>query len=79
MRRRSGAVAHLHVGEQRVIVVGLGAGDPSAEAVRVAAAQAEDRAQALGTRTLHWILPRGLDAATATAAIVEGTLLRGWR
>ncbi len=78
VRRKAGAVAHLHDGATRVIVVGLGAGQPSAEDVRVAAAHALARAQSLGTTTLHWITPQVPSAAEATAALVEGSLLRAW-
>jgi leucyl aminopeptidase len=79
VRRKAGTVSHLHDGALRVVVVGLGGGEPTAEDVRVAAAHALARAQSLGTTTLHWLVPRGLDAGAATAAIVEGTLLRAWR
>jgi leucyl aminopeptidase len=79
VRRRAGAVAHLHDGSTRVIVVGLGKDEPSSEGLRVAAAHALARAQSLGTKELHWITPPRLDAPAATAAIIEGTLLRAWR
>ncbi|MEH3053736.1 MAG: leucyl aminopeptidase family protein [Patulibacter minatonensis] len=76
IKRRAGAVGHLHDGDTRLIVVGLGAGTPSNEDLRVAGAHAIARAQALGTSTLHWLVPAG---AGATAALTEGTLLRAWR
>ena len=79
VKRRAGALTHLNDGELRVIVVGLGSDDASAEDIRVAAASVLARAQSLGTTTLHWLLPKTVDAASATAAIVEGTLLRAWR
>ncbi len=78
VRRKSGAVSHLHDGETRVIVIGLGSGDPSAEELRVAAAHALARAQSLAAKTLHWIVPQVPSAAEATTALVEGTLLRVW-
>ncbi|MFT4034988.1 MAG: leucyl aminopeptidase [Patulibacter sp.] len=79
VRRRSGWVAHLHDGDARVIVVGVGAGEPGGEELRVAAALAQARAQALGASTLHWMVPAGTDPVVATGALVEGTLLRAWK
>lgn len=79
VKRAAGSVTHLHDGAVRVIVVGLGGDGVTPEAVRVAAAHATARAHALGTSTLHWLLPRQLDAAAATTALVEGTILRDWR
>ena len=53
-----------------ILLVGVGAG--SAKAV-------SDQINSLGTTTLHWLMPHGVDAPGATAAIVEGTLLRAWK
>jgi leucyl aminopeptidase len=78
VKRKAGALTHLHDGPLRVIVVGLGSGEPTAEDLRVAAANALGRAQSLGTTTLHWIVPPAPSAEAATTAIVEGTLLRAW-
>ena len=61
VRRRAGSVAHLHDGDLRVIVVGLGGDAPTPEDLRVAAAHVLARAQSLGTDTLHWIPPHAVD------------------
>jgi leucyl aminopeptidase len=82
VRTKLGHVAHLHVGDDRVIVIGVGApANLTAEGLRVAAAHAVTRAGSLASTTLHWLLPTDIpvDPGCATAAIVEGTLLRAWR
>lgn len=76
-----GHVAQLQDGDSRVIVIGVGAaGDLTAEGLRVAAAHAVVRAKAVAASTLLWVLPEGtpVDAAAATGAVVEGTILRDW-
>ena len=81
VRTKPNHVAQLVEGDDRLIVIGLGsAGSATAESLRVAAAHAQARGSAMGSKTLHWLVPEGLkiDAASATAAIVEGTLLRDW-
>src|SRR5947207_14121699 len=69
-------------GSRRVLVVGLG--DPAeldAERLRVAAALATRQASTYETRSLAWQLPDRdeLGAAEAVAALVEGTILAGFR
>lgn len=80
VRTQAGHVAVLHDGDTRLITVGIGdaaAVDP--EALRVGAAHVSGRAGSIGTKTLHWLLPElALDPAAATAALIEGTILRGW-
>lgn len=81
VRRSAGHVAHLHDGDLRIVVVGLGPRDGlTSESLRVAAAQAQVRAAQLGSARLAWHLPTGLgvERADATAAVVEGTVLRAW-
>ncbi|HSI79536.1 MAG TPA: leucyl aminopeptidase [Solirubrobacterales bacterium] len=66
----------------RVAVAGLGEpGDADAERLRVVAAAVAKRAAALEARTLAWVLPDlpGVVAADAAAALVEGTILAGYR
>ena len=66
----------------RVVVVGLGKpGDVDHERLRVAAALAAKRAGSLDARTLAWSVPGAgdLDPAQAAAALVEGTVLAGYR
>lgn len=81
VRRSAGHVAHLHDGDLRIIVVGLGPlAGVTAESLRVAAAHAQVRAGQLGSGRLAWHLPLGVGVPReeATAAVVEGTLLRAW-
>ena len=81
VRTKAGHVAHLHEEAGRAIVVGVGpAAAVTAESLREAAAHATERAGAVGATTLHWILPHGLGVAAdaATAAVVEGTMLKAW-
>ncbi len=81
VKTKTGHLAHLHDGDTRVIVIGLGdAGAVTPESLRVAAAHAAARASALDAKTIHWLQPEGIavGAAEATGAIVEGTMLRLW-
>ena len=71
-------VTHTHADGTRWLVVGLGAReDFDAEAARVAAATALQRAAELGTRALCWLVPADDDAVAA--GLVEGTLLAAYR
>jgi leucyl aminopeptidase len=77
-----GHVAVLHAGRQRVIVVGLGAGEGfDAERARVAAAAAHERALELSCSVLCWESPAGVgsSAERIVAGVVEGTLLHAYR
>ena len=68
-----------HAGGRRWILVGLGTRDElDGERVRVAAAAALGRARELGARRLCWEVPHKVGPEIA-AAIVEGTLLTGYR
>jgi leucyl aminopeptidase len=68
-----------HAGAKRWILVGLGARDElDGERVRVAAAAALGRARELGARRVCWEVPHKVGPEIA-AAIVEGTLLCGYR
>ncbi|MEN0012991.1 MAG: leucyl aminopeptidase [Solirubrobacteraceae bacterium] len=81
VRTKTGHLAHLHVGDERVIVIGLGpASGVTAEGLRVAAANVLTRASAIAAPALHWVLPTNVpvEPAAATAAVVEGTLLKAW-
>jgi leucyl aminopeptidase len=78
-RAKHGAVAVAHADGRRWLLVGLGSRDAlTPERLRVAAAAALGRAQGVAAGTLCWLLPAGGDAATA-AALVEGTVLAGYR
>jgi leucyl aminopeptidase len=64
----------------RVLAVGLGErADLDPERLRVAAAVATERASDLDAESIAWLLPAGFDPATAAAALVEGTILAGYR
>ncbi len=81
VRTKAGHLATLHDGDTRLIVVGVGpVASLTAEGLRVAAAHVHGRASAIGSTTLHWVLPADLsiDLSDATAAVVEGTILKGW-
>ena len=68
-----------HAGAKRWVLVGLGSRDElDGERVRVAAASALGRARELGARRLCWEVPHKVGPEIA-AAIVEGTLLAGYR
>jgi leucyl aminopeptidase len=71
------AVAHEGApggGQRRVLIAGLGGRDQfDAEAARVAAAAAAERARELGAVSLSWAAPPGDGVA---GALVQGTLLR---
>ncbi len=72
-------LAVAHAGGKRWILVGLGArGELDGERVRIAAASALGRARELGARRLCWEVPHKVGPEIA-AAIVEGTLLCGYR
>jgi leucyl aminopeptidase len=72
-------LAVAHAGGKRWILVGLGSrGELDGEGVRVAAAAAFGRARELGARRLCWEVPHKVGPEIA-AAIVEGTLLSGYR
>jgi leucyl aminopeptidase len=70
----------LHHGDgRRWLVVGLGRRDAfDPERARVAAATVHGRARELGTRVLCWELPHHV-ADDVAAALVEGTILAGYR
>jgi leucyl aminopeptidase len=68
-----------HAGGKRWVLVGLGKRDQlDGERVRVAAASALGRARELGSRRLCWEVPHKVGPQIA-AAIVEGTMLSGYR
>jgi len=68
-----------HAGGKRWVLVGLGARDElDGERVRVAAASAYGRARELGARRVCWEVPHKVGPEIA-AAIVEGTVLTGYR
>jgi leucyl aminopeptidase len=68
-----------HAGGKRWVLVGLGArGQLDGERVRVAAASALGRARELGAKRLCWEVPHKVGPEIA-AAIVEGTVLSGYR
>jgi leucyl aminopeptidase len=72
-------LAVAHAGGKRWILVGLGARDElDGERVRVAAASAYGRARELGARRVCWEVPHKVGPEIA-AAIVEGTVLTGYR
>jgi leucyl aminopeptidase len=75
------ALALTHADGRRWLLVGLGAREAwTAERARVAAAVAQARARELSTRALCWQLPEGTgDAGAIAAALVEGTVLGGYR
>jgi leucyl aminopeptidase len=72
-------LAVAHAGGKRWVLVGLGKrAELDGERVRVAAAAALGRARELGARRLCWEVPHKVGPEIA-AAIVEGTLLTGYR
>lgn len=74
-------VAVLHPDEPATALV-VGLGEPAKldpERLRVAAAIAAKRAAGLDAKSVAWALPGAADAAEAAAAIVEGTILAGYR
>jgi leucyl aminopeptidase len=76
------ALALTHAEGRRWLLVGLGERERfSPERARVAAAAACARAKELSASTLCWQLPGdgGEDAAAIAAALVEGTVLGGYR
>src|SRR5256714_4525541 len=71
-------LAVTHEDGRRVIVAGLGKrAELDPERARVAAATAASRARELGTGSLSWAAPS--DDQSVAGAIVEGTLLAGYR
>jgi leucyl aminopeptidase len=74
-----GSFALTHEDSRRWLLAGLGKrSDFTPEAARATAAQAAKRAGELSARTLCWRLPDDTGAEVA-AAIVEGTVLAGYR
>ncbi len=76
---KQAAVLHPD-GPATALVIGLGEPaklDP--ERLRVAAAIAAKRAAGLDAKSIAWALPAAAEAAAAAAAIVEGTILAGYR
>jgi leucyl aminopeptidase len=72
-------LAVAHAGGRRWILVGLGSRDElDGERVRIAAASAHGRARELGAKRLCWEVPHKVGPEIA-AAIVEGTVLSGYR
>jgi leucyl aminopeptidase len=68
-----------HANGRRWLLVGLGSRDAfDPERARVAASVVHARARELGTRLLCWELPHHVPDAVA-AALVEGTILAGYR
>ncbi len=65
----------------RALVVGLGdSAELDAERLRVAAALAAERAASFDAGSIAWVVPAdGPGAAEAAAALVEGTVLGGYR
>jgi leucyl aminopeptidase len=77
--RDTGRIALTHIGDRRVLLLGLGPrGDWDGERARAAAALAHRRARELRTRRLAWALPAGTGEETV-AGLVEGTLLHAYR
>lgn len=73
------AIAVAHAEGKRWLLVGLGArGKLDAEALRVAAAVAHDRARDLGARVLCWELPHKAREIDPARAVVEGTLMAAY-
>jgi len=78
-QRALGKLALAHADGKRWLLVGLGARERfTPERARVAAAKAARRACELSARKLAWQLPADAGAPIA-AAVVEGTLLAGYR
>ena len=64
----------------RVLVAGAGdPGELDLERLRVIAALVAKRAAALEARSLAWLAPGGAEAAERAAALIEGTILAGYR
>jgi leucyl aminopeptidase len=81
-RLRRVAVLHPEgaIGPRRVLVVGLGKrAEFDAERARIAAAVALKRAGEASSRTLAWAVPENVDQAAIGGALVEGTMLAGYR
>jgi leucyl aminopeptidase len=64
----------------RVLAIGLGSRDElDAERLRVAAALAAKRAASFDATSIAWVVPAGAEAPAWAAALVEGTILAGYR
>ncbi len=64
----------------RALAVGVGKlAELDPEALRVAAAQAAKRAATVDATSLAWVVPDAGDAGENAAALVEGTVLAGYR
>jgi leucyl aminopeptidase len=73
-RTSAGHVAHLHDGDSRIIVVGVGAADEvDGETLRVAAAHSLVRAEALGATQLTWVVPTDLGGGSADGSDGDGS------
>jgi leucyl aminopeptidase len=78
-RGQLGSLAVAHDQGRRFILVGLGErAEFGPERARVAAAAIDGRARELGTRTLCWVPPAGVDAQVV-AGLIQGTLLHAYR
>jgi len=78
-RPRLKHLALHHAGGRRWVLAGLGRRDAfDPERARVAAATVQGRARELGARVLCWELPHHV-ADDVAAALVEGTILAGYR
>ncbi len=77
--RETGRIALTHVGDHRVLLLGLGArAEWDGERARAAAALAHGRARELRAQRLAWALPAGTGEETV-AGLIEGTLLHAYR
>jgi leucyl aminopeptidase len=78
-KRTHGSVALTHLDGRRFLIVGLGRREEfDAERARTCAADAANRAVALGARALCWAVPDGADDRVV-GALVEGTVLASYR
>ena len=74
-------VAVLHPeSPARALAIGLGdSGELDPERLRVAAAVAAKRAAGFDAKSVAWVVPAGGDRGARAAALVEGTVLAGYR
>jgi leucyl aminopeptidase len=73
------ALIHPEAGA-RVLAVGAGApAELDAERLRVAAAVAVKHAGGLEAKSIAWLIPQGVEAPVAGAALVEGTVLGAYK
>jgi leucyl aminopeptidase len=78
-RRAFKHLAVAHGDDRRFVVAGLGAREAfDAERARIVAAVVHARTRELGTATLCWEVPHGVEDAVV-AGLVEGTVLAGYR